>query len=159
LTEADLQVRLAALENAEAQLRKLERQPRPEEVPPSEAQVRVAEANLKSAKDVHDRDREIISRGGAEAISPQDLIAHEAAYRSALAQLDVAKANLALLKAGAFCFRGPLPMWPTTGGSFGRVDIVFETGPGRAQITPHGNQAERQGDQQQACARLPQPAD
>lgn len=50
-TEADLQVRRAALENAEAQLRKLERQPRPEEVPPSEAQVRNAEANLKEQKD------------------------------------------------------------------------------------------------------------
>src|SRR5690349_18998816 len=36
-TDADLQVRLAALENAEAQLDKLKRQPRPEEVPPSEA--------------------------------------------------------------------------------------------------------------------------
>jgi HlyD family secretion protein len=102
LTDADLQVRLAALENVEAQLRKLERQPRPEEVSPSEAQVRMAEANLKSAKDVRDRDREMMSRGGAEAISPQDMIAHEASYLVALAQLGVAKANLALLKAGAW---------------------------------------------------------
>lgn len=102
LTEADLQVRMAALENAEAQLRKLERQPRSEEVPPSEAQVRVAEANLKSAKDVRERDREMISRGSAEAISPQDMTAHEASYRAALAQLAVAQANLALLKAGAW---------------------------------------------------------
>jgi multidrug resistance efflux pump len=97
-----LQVRLAALENAEAQLDKLKRQPRPEEVPPSEAQVRVAEANLKSAKDVRDRDQYMLSRGGVEAISPQDLIAHEALYRAASAQLGVAQANLALLKAGAW---------------------------------------------------------
>jgi multidrug resistance efflux pump len=102
LTEADLQVRLAALENAEAQLQKLERQPRPEEVPPSEASMHLAEANLKSAQDVRERDRQMIGIGGAEAISPQDLIAHEAAYRAALAQLGVAKANLALLKAGAW---------------------------------------------------------
>ena len=99
---ADLQVRLAAVENAEAQLIKLQRQPRPEEVPPSEAQVRLAEANLQSAKDVHERDRQLINMGGAEAISPQDLIAHEAAYRAARAQLGVAQANLALLKAGAW---------------------------------------------------------
>lgn len=101
-TEADLQVRQAALENAEANLRKLERQPWEMQVPPSEAQVRVAEANLKSAQDVRERDRQMISSGGVEAISPQDLIAHEAAYRSALAQLDVAKTNLALLRAGAW---------------------------------------------------------
>jgi HlyD family secretion protein len=101
-TEADLQVRLAVLENAEANLRKLERQPRPEEVPPSEAQVRVAEANLRSAQDVRERDQGMISFGGVDAVSPQDLIAHEAAYRSALAQLSVAKANLALVKAGAW---------------------------------------------------------
>jgi HlyD family secretion protein len=101
-TNADLQVHAAALENAEANLRKLERQPRPEEVPSSEAQVRVAEANLKSAKDVRDRDQELLSMGGAAAVSPQDLITHEALYRAAVAQLGVAKANLALLKAGAW---------------------------------------------------------
>jgi HlyD family secretion protein len=101
-TEADLQVRKAALENAEAQLSKLERQPRPEEVPPSEAQVRVAEANLKSAKDVRDRDQQMLRVGGVEAISPQDLIAHEALYRAAYAQLGVAQTNLALIKAGAW---------------------------------------------------------
>jgi HlyD family secretion protein len=101
-TEADLQVRLAALENAEANLRKLERQPWEMQVPPSEAQLRVAEANLKSAQDVRQRDREILSMGGVDAVSPQDLITHEALYRAALAQVGVAKANLALLKAGAW---------------------------------------------------------
>lgn len=102
-TNADLQVRLAALENAEANLRKLEREPWEMQVPPSEAQVRVAEANLKAAKDVVDRDRKMIGMGGGvEAISPQDLIAHDAAYRAAYAQLGVAQTNLALLKAGAW---------------------------------------------------------
>jgi HlyD family secretion protein len=101
-TEADLQVRLAAVENAESQLRKLERQPRPEEVPPSEAQVRLAEANLQSAKDVRTRDQGILRTSGVEAISPQDVIAHEALYRASIAQVGVAKANLALLKAGAW---------------------------------------------------------
>jgi multidrug resistance efflux pump len=98
-TEADLQVRLAALGNAEAQLRKLERQPRPEEVPPLEVQVRNAEANLKELKDVRDRDLKMLSTG---AVSPQDIIAHEQAYRAAGAQLAMYRANLALLKAGAW---------------------------------------------------------
>ena len=104
-TNADLQVRLAALENAEAQLRKLEREPWRMQVPPSEAQVRVAEANLKSAKDVRDRDQEMLNRSPTPEVlpvSPQDVITHEAAYRAARGQLDAAKANLALLKAGAW---------------------------------------------------------
>ena len=98
LTDADLQVRRAALENAEAQLRKLERQPCPEEVPPSEAQVRNAEANLKEQKDV--RDRNLKTAPGT--ISPQEMVASELAYRAARAQLAVAQTNLALLKAGAW---------------------------------------------------------
>lgn len=101
-TEADLKVRLAAEENAKAQLSKLDHQPRPEEVPPSQAQVRVAEANLQQARDVRNRDQEMIRRGGIEAISPQDVIAHESACRAADAQMGVARANLALLKAGAW---------------------------------------------------------
>lgn len=101
-TEADLQVRQAALENAKAQLEKLNRLPRPEEVQPLEAQARVAEANLKSAKDVHDRDNDLVGIGGIEAVSPQDLITHDVAYRAARAQLGVAQASLALLKAGAW---------------------------------------------------------
>jgi HlyD family secretion protein len=97
-TEADLQVRLAALESAQAQLQKLERQPRPEEVPPSEAQVRYAEANLKEQKDI--RDRDVQTAPGTVAV--QDMVTHELAYRAARAQLAVAQTTLALLKAGAW---------------------------------------------------------
>jgi multidrug resistance efflux pump len=98
-TEADLQVRLAALENAEAQHRKLERQPRPEEVPPMEAQVRQARANLLQAKNVRDRDEQMRGTG---AVSAEDMVAYGEAYRAAQAQLGVAETNLALLKAGAW---------------------------------------------------------
>jgi multidrug efflux pump subunit AcrA (membrane-fusion protein) len=97
-TEADLLVRQAAMENAEAQLRKLERQPRPEEVPPAEAQVKFAEANVKAQKDIRDRDKAM----EPVAVSAQDMVAHELAYKAAVAQLTVAEKNLALLKAGAW---------------------------------------------------------
>jgi HlyD family secretion protein len=97
-TEADLQVRLAAVENAEAQLQRLERQPRPEEVPPLEAQLRLAEANHKQQKDVRDRDLQM----APGSVAPQDMLAHELAFRAARAQVAVAQANLALLKAGAW---------------------------------------------------------
>ncbi|HEY7424628.1 MAG TPA: efflux RND transporter periplasmic adaptor subunit [Gemmataceae bacterium] len=97
-TEADLQVRQAAQENAEANLRRLERQPWEMQVPPSEAQVRYAEAVLKEQKDVRDRNLKM----PPGTISPQEMVASELVYRSARAQLAVAQTNLALLKAGAW---------------------------------------------------------
>ncbi len=97
-TDADLLVRQAALENAEATLRRLERQPRPEEVPPSEAQVQFAEANVKAQKDIRDRDRAM----NPGTVSAQDMVSHELAYKAAVAQLAVTQKNLALLKAGAW---------------------------------------------------------
>jgi multidrug resistance efflux pump len=97
--QADLDVRLAALESAELQARRLELQPRPEEVPPSKAQVRAAEASLRQQQDQRDRDRKMLGTG---AVSPQDIVAHEQAFRNAHAQLELARANLALLEAGAW---------------------------------------------------------
>jgi multidrug resistance efflux pump len=96
--EADLKVREANLRLAEENLRKLELQPRPEEVPPSEAQVRAAEASMRTQRDQWERDQRLKS----EDLAPQDRVAHEQAYRNAQAALEVAKANLALLKAGAW---------------------------------------------------------
>jgi multidrug resistance efflux pump len=96
--DANLQAVQAALSLARANLRKLERQPRPEEVPPGEAQVRAAEATLRQAEDVVERDRHT----GLGAVSEQDKVAHLQAARTALAQLELARANLALLKAGAW---------------------------------------------------------
>jgi HlyD family secretion protein len=96
---ADLNVRRAALEAAQAQARKLDLQPRPEEIPPSEAQVGVAEANLQLTKDQWERGKELRS---TNAISMEDFVTREQAYQSARNQLMLAKANLALLKAGAW---------------------------------------------------------
>jgi len=96
--EADLKVRQAALAVAHAQLRQMELQPRPETVPPQEALVKAAEANLRQAKDQYERDRQL----PREAVSDLDRFAHEQAYLAALAQRDQARANLDLLKAGAW---------------------------------------------------------
>jgi HlyD family secretion protein len=96
--EADLKVREAALASAQEQYRKLQLQPRPEEVPVSEAQVGVALANIRSQQDLRDRDERLPK----DTVADQDRIAHEQGYRGAKAQLAYAKASLALLKAGAW---------------------------------------------------------
>jgi multidrug efflux pump subunit AcrA (membrane-fusion protein) len=80
--EADLRVRETGVVAAQAQLRRLELQPRPEEVPPSEAQVKAAEATFRQLEDQRKRDRKL----GPLALSEQDRVAHELAYRQAHAQ-------------------------------------------------------------------------
>ncbi len=96
--QADLLVRQAGAAAARAQLRRLEMQPRPEELPPSRAQVRAAEAVLRQFADQRNRDRKL----SPLALSDQERIAHEQAYQNALHQVEVARANLALLEAGAW---------------------------------------------------------
>jgi multidrug resistance efflux pump len=97
--EADLKLRQAAVAVAQEQLRRLGLQPRPEEVPVSEAQVEVAEANLREQQDLYERGRRLIGTG---AIAQEEFVTRQQAYQSARAQLALAKANLALLKAGAW---------------------------------------------------------
>jgi multidrug resistance efflux pump len=96
--EADLRARRAALAVAQAQTRQMELQPRPEAVPPQEALLKAAEANLRQAKDQYDRDQQL----PRAAVAEQDRYAHEQAYLNAVAQRDQAKANLDLLRAGAW---------------------------------------------------------
>src|SRR5262249_51632597 len=65
--KAQLKVQEANLAAAEAQLARLEAMPRPEELPPSEAKVRVAQANVNMQQDLADRGRRlIVSRAMAE---------------------------------------------------------------------------------------------
>lgn len=96
---AELRVREAAVSAAQAQLNKLEKQPRPEEIPPLEAAVRANMASLAAAMDIRDRDRRLRS---TQAITEQELFASEQAVNTAQAQLELSKANLALLNAGAW---------------------------------------------------------
>jgi HlyD family secretion protein len=96
---ADLAVKRAALAAAKARLAKLEEEPRAEDIPPAEARVREAQANLGNARvqlelieRVHDR----------RAVREEDVQTRKYAYKAAQAQLADAQSQLALLKAGAW---------------------------------------------------------
>ena len=98
-TAAELVLRQAALAASEAQLSKLEKQPRPEEVPALEAQLLAATATLETATDVRDRDAKLLL---TKSITRQEFVASEEAVKNANALAEASKANLNLLKAGAW---------------------------------------------------------
>ena len=97
--QADLQVKRAALEAARARLAKLEEQPRPEDIPPAEARVREAQANL---ADTEVQVKLIESVTDRRAVREEDVQRRRLAYKAAQARLAEAEAQLALLKAGAW---------------------------------------------------------
>ena len=97
--QAELSLRRSSLAMAQAKLDKLLRSPRPEEIPPAEAKVKEAEelyqdadVQLKLIESVRDK----------RAIRDEDLLRRRIAVKTAEARLDQAKADLALLKAGAW---------------------------------------------------------
>src|SRR5262245_8231317 len=97
--QAELAVRQRSLEVAQAQLEKLRRAPRPEEVPVAEAKVAVAEQML---ADASVQQRLIESVTDRRAVSEEDLQRRRIAAKAAEARLRQANADLALLKAGAW---------------------------------------------------------
>jgi multidrug resistance efflux pump len=98
---ATLNYNEANLKAARAQLAKLEAQPRPEEVPPSEAKVSVAEANESVQKDLAERARRLRPSGALADEDANQRLLNLGVARKQLAQ---AKAEDALLKAGAWKF-------------------------------------------------------
>ena len=97
--QAELSLRRSSLAMAQAKLDKLLRSPRPEEIPPAEAKVKEAEelyqdadVQLKLIESVRDK----------RAIRDEDLQRRRIAVKAAAARVDQAKADLALLKAGAW---------------------------------------------------------
>jgi multidrug resistance efflux pump len=96
---AELKYRQANLENARSQLAKLEQMPRAEEKPSSRAKVLEAEANAVAQQNLLERARNLYNR---QAMSEEDVVTREQAYRVAKAQLDRAKADDKLLLAGAW---------------------------------------------------------
>jgi multidrug resistance efflux pump len=98
---ATLRYNEANLRAARAQLARLEAQPRPEEVPPSEAKVKVAEANLEQQRDLAERGRRLRP---SRAMSAEDVNQRVLAAAVAQRQLAQARAEDALLKAGAWRF-------------------------------------------------------
>ena len=97
--EADLGVKRTALQAARARLAKLEEEPRAEDVPPAEARVGEAQANL---ADAEVQVRLIESVTDKRAVRDEDVQRRRLAYKAAQARLAESQAQLALLKAGAW---------------------------------------------------------
>lgn len=96
---AELKCQEASLQAARAQLTRLENQPRPEELPATEARVREAQANFFREKDLRERERRLATSG---ATSTETLHRREQDYQAAKERLAGAQADLRLLKAGAW---------------------------------------------------------
>jgi multidrug resistance efflux pump len=96
---AELGVRRSNLELAMARLERLESAPRPEEIPPAEARVKEAEARL---SDAQVQLKLIESVRDRRAIRIEDLERRRRGVQVADAQLEAARAALALLRAGAW---------------------------------------------------------
>ena len=88
---ATLKYNEANLRAARAQLAKLEAQPRPEEVPPSEAKVEVAQGNVELQRDLADR-----ARAQAAANDPADYLTYWGPTSNAFAILSANGAPLTL---------------------------------------------------------------
>lgn len=97
--KAQLRTLEANLKLAEAQLERLEQMPRPEEIPPSEAKVKVAEANRTRLKDLLDRGEQLL---GKKVMSEEEFTSRRFTFFAADQQWQQALAEHALLKAGAW---------------------------------------------------------
>ena len=97
--KAQLRTLQANLKLAETQLERLEQMPRPEEIPPSEAKVKVAEANRTRLKDLLDRGEQLL---GKKVITEEDFTSRRFTFLAADQQWLQAIAEDKLLKAGSW---------------------------------------------------------
>lgn len=97
--DAQLQVARAARAAAAERLRRLQAEPRPENLPPARARVRAAEAELRDAR-LQLRNLEAVD--DPRAVRQEDLDRRRLASLGAAARLDEARSQLALLEAGAW---------------------------------------------------------
>jgi multidrug efflux pump subunit AcrA (membrane-fusion protein) len=100
-TRAELESMKANVALAEAKLQKLKDSPRPEEIPVAEAKVKEADAALADAKQRLAIWEEVAGKD-KRAVSEEDLVRQRNAVQTTGALLDQAKANLTLLKSGAW---------------------------------------------------------
>jgi multidrug resistance efflux pump len=96
---ATLKYNEANLEAARAQLAKLDAQPRPEELPPSEAKMQIAQATVNLQRDLAERAQRLRPTA---AMAEEDVNQRNLALAVARKQLAQATAEDALLKAGAW---------------------------------------------------------
>ena len=97
--KAESQVRRAALQSARARLERLKQSPRPEEIPPAEARVAAAEAQLADFKNQVALWESVADK---RAVTVEELQRKKYAAQAQEARVAEAKAALALLKAGAW---------------------------------------------------------
>ena len=97
--QAQLTLVKAQLEEAKANLARLKNLPRPEDVPPSVARVKQAEARWTSARDKHERTKKLVAGNVA---TDEELIDTKSAADAAEQQWNEAKAAHDLLLAGAW---------------------------------------------------------
>jgi multidrug resistance efflux pump len=96
---AQLAMQQANLAAAKAQYARLEAMPRPEEMPSAEAKVKAAEANVVLARDMAERGRVLVK---GRSVAEEEFVQREIALDVAIQQRAQAKADLDLLKAGAW---------------------------------------------------------
>ncbi len=96
---AELDVRKASLDAAKQKLARMKSFPRPEDIPPAEARVAAAEGDAANAKDMLKRVEAMTDK---RAMSEEDLARRKFASLTAEARAAEARAQLALLKAGAW---------------------------------------------------------
>jgi HlyD family secretion protein len=96
---AELLLRQSNLDLAKARLTRLESSPRPEEIPPAEARVREAEAQLSDAQVQVDLMESVKDK---RAIRAEDLERRRRAVDVAKAKLDQARTSLTLLRSGTW---------------------------------------------------------
>jgi len=96
---AQLAVQQAQLAEAKSTLARWQDMPRAEDLPPLEARVRKAQADLALHYDRLRRTRELVAQ---KALTDQDLVERDQAYLAAEAELAQAQADLARMKAGAW---------------------------------------------------------
>jgi multidrug efflux pump subunit AcrA (membrane-fusion protein) len=99
VAQAELEVARAAVSLAEAKLERLKSLPRPEDVPVTEARLKAAEANLADLKNQLQLWESVTDK---RAVSQEELSRKRYAVLTAEANLAAARAELDLIKAGAW---------------------------------------------------------
>ena len=97
--QAQLKVAQAQLSMAQSRLAKLEMVPRPEELPPSLAEVKAAAANVALMEDQYERAKRLV---GQRAVSQEEYVTRQLGYEAAVHEQARAQAEYELLKAGAW---------------------------------------------------------
>jgi HlyD family secretion protein len=99
--QAELISRAASVTSAEAELTRLENEPRPEKLLMIEAQLSEAQAKLADLRDQWNRTRKLYNQ---KVATEEDMVAREQNYRAAEANMRRVKAEMEMTKAGAWKF-------------------------------------------------------